>query len=244
MANSSTETQSKPWIGRNRRVLLVGGPVLLLAAIAFFYLTGGRYVSTDDAYIQAARVDISTEVSGRIRIINVRDNQHVKKGDVLFELDTPRFQIAVQDARAQLAAAMLKVPALKAAYRQRLADAAAARSTLAFQQRDLERQTELQAQGISSRAQLDQARNDFPVQRTATRRRRAANRQRACRSGRQCRRHGGEPAPRAPGASQSRPRLAGIVLYRGACADGWHCRQGGPDPGRAITSMPPRPSSR
>ena len=66
MANSSTETQSKPWIGRNRRVLLVGGPVLLLAAVAFFYLTGGRYVSTDDAYIQAARADISTEVSGRI----------------------------------------------------------------------------------------------------------------------------------------------------------------------------------
>ena len=161
MANSSTDAPSKSWIGRNRRALLLGGPLLLLVAIAFFYLTGGRYVSTDDAYVQAARVDISTEVSGRIRKINVRDNQHVKKGDVLFELDTPRFRIAVEDARAQLAAAMLKVPALKAAYRQRLADAAAARSTLAFQQRDLERQTQLQAQGISSRAQLDQARTSF-----------------------------------------------------------------------------------
>jgi membrane fusion protein (multidrug efflux system) len=158
MANSSTGTESRNWIGRNRRALLIGGPAVLLLAIVFFYLTGGRYVSTDDAYVQAARVDISTEVAGRIRKIHVRDNQHVKKGDVLLELDTPRFQIAVADARAQLAAALLKVPALKAAYRQRLADEAAAKSNLAFQQRELERQTQLQAQGISSRAQLDQAR--------------------------------------------------------------------------------------
>lgn len=161
MANTSTDPQSKTWIGRNRSALLIGGPAILVLAIAFFYFTGGRYVSTDDAYIQAARVDVSTEVSGRVREILVRDNQHVKKGDVLFRLDTPRFQIAVQDARAQLAAALLKVPALKAAYRQKLADQAAAKSTLAFQQREMERQTQLQAQGISSRAQLDQARTSF-----------------------------------------------------------------------------------
>src|SRR5437868_1421611 len=161
MANSNTDPQPKGWIGRNRRALLIGGPVLVLLAAAFFYLTGGRYVSTDDAYIQSARVDISTEVSGRVLQINVRDNQHVKKGDILFRLDTPRFQIAVDDARAQLAAAMIKVPALEADYRQRLADEAAARNTLAYQQRELARQTELQGQGISSRAQLDQTRNAF-----------------------------------------------------------------------------------
>ena len=161
MANTNTDPQSKGWIGRNRRALLIGGPVLVLLLVAFFYLTGGRYVSTDDAYIQSARVDISTEVSGRVLEINVRDNQHVKKGDILFRLDTPRFKIAVDDARAQLAAAMIKVPALQADYRQRLADEAAARNTLAYQQRELARQTELQSQGISSRAQLDQTRNAF-----------------------------------------------------------------------------------
>ncbi len=161
MANSNTDLQTKGWIGRNRRALLVGGPVLVLVVIAFFYLTGGRYVSTDDAYVQAARADISTEVSGKIVEIDVRDNQHVHKGDVLFRLDTPRFNIAVADARAQLAAAMIKVPALKAAYRQRQADEAAARNNLAFQQRESGRQTELQSQGISSRAQLDQAKTGF-----------------------------------------------------------------------------------
>ncbi|MES2256684.1 MAG: HlyD family secretion protein [Pseudomonadota bacterium] len=161
MTNANTDPQPKSWIGRNRRVLLIGGPVLVLLAVAFFYLTGGRYVSTDDAYVQSARVDISTEVSGRILEVAVRDNQHVKKGDILFRLDTPRFQIAVDDARAQLAAAMIKVPALEADYRQRLADEASARNTLAYQQRELARQTDLQSQGISSRAQLDQTRNAF-----------------------------------------------------------------------------------
>ena len=151
----------KNWFGRNRPLLLIGGPVAVVAVALIFYLMTGRYVSTDDAYIQAARVDVSTEVSGRIREIEVRDNQSVHKGDVLFRLDTPAFNIAVADARAQLAAAMIKVPSLQAVYRQRLADQAAAKNTLDYDQREFARQTELQGQGISSRAQLDQAKNNF-----------------------------------------------------------------------------------
>lgn len=161
MSDSPSAPQPTSWIGRNRRILLIGGPVLLLLAALIFYMLSGRYVSTDDAYVQAARVDISTEVSGRIAEIDVHDNQVVHKGQMLFRLDTPRFAIAVANARAQLAAAQIKVPALKAAWRQRQADEAAARSTLAFASRELERQTKLQAQGISSRAQLDQARTSF-----------------------------------------------------------------------------------
>ena len=152
----------KNWIGRlSRAVLLIGGPMLVLLGALFFYLTGGRYASTDDAYVQTARVDVSTDVSGRIAEIDVRDNQYVRKGDVLFKLDRRSFLIAVADGQAQLAGAHLKVPALQAAYRQRKADEEAARTTLAYQQREFARQTQLQAEGISSLAQLDQARNNF-----------------------------------------------------------------------------------
>jgi membrane fusion protein (multidrug efflux system) len=161
MSNSSPVPEPKNWIGRNRRVLLIGGPILLVLAGVIFYMLTGRYVSTDDAYIQAARVDISTEVSGRIAEIAVHDNQLVHKGQLLFRLDTPRFRIAIADARAQLSAAQIKVPALKAVWRQRQADEAAARSALAFASREFDRQTKLQAQGISSRAQLDQAKTNF-----------------------------------------------------------------------------------
>jgi membrane fusion protein (multidrug efflux system) len=158
---SNPAASPKNWFGRNRRLLLIGGPAVIVVGALIFYLMTGRYVSTDDAYIQAARVDISTEVAGRIREIDVRDNQMVHKGDILFRLDTPSFNIAVADARAQLAAAMLKVPSLQAAYRQRLADQAGAESTLDYDRRELARQTQLESQGISSRAQLDQAKNNF-----------------------------------------------------------------------------------
>jgi membrane fusion protein (multidrug efflux system) len=157
----SDAPQSKNWIGRNKRLLLIGGPALLAVVALFFYLTGGRYESTDDAYVQAARVNVSTDVSGRIAEIYVHDNQLVHRGDVLFKLDQAQFLIAVADARAQLAGAYIKVPSLRAVYRQRLADEAGASSTLAYQQREFARQTDLQRQGISSRAQLDQSQSSF-----------------------------------------------------------------------------------
>ena len=106
-------------------------------------------------------MQISTEVGGRIAEIEVRDNQTVTKGEVLFRLDQQSFLIAVADAEAKLADAHLKVPALLATYRQRVADEADARANLAYQTREYARQSQLQPQGISSRAQLDQAKSNF-----------------------------------------------------------------------------------
>src|ERR1700679_3892932 len=99
------------WIGRHRRLLLIGGPAMLAVVALFFYLTGGRYESTDDAYVQAARVNVSTDVAGRIAEIDVHDNQLVHRRDVLFKLDQAQFLIAVAYAQAQLAGAYIKVPA-------------------------------------------------------------------------------------------------------------------------------------
>jgi len=161
MTQDAGPATPKNWVGRHRKGLLFGVPVLLAIVGLVFYLTGGRYVSTDDAYVQAARVEVSTDVPGRIAEIDVRDNQYVHKGDVLFKLDQRRFLIAVADAQAQLAGSHLKVPVLQAAYRQRTADEAAARSTLEYQRREFARQTQLQAEGISSAAQLDQAKDNF-----------------------------------------------------------------------------------
>jgi membrane fusion protein, multidrug efflux system len=154
-------TAPQNWIARHRRILLIGGPAFLAIIVLAFYFTGGRYESTDDAYVQAARVEISTDISARIVEIDVRDNQYVHKGDVLFKLDQRSFAIAAANAQAQLAAAYLKVPVLQAAYRQRQADEAAARDMLEYQQREFVRQTQLQAQGISSLAQLDQTKSNL-----------------------------------------------------------------------------------
>jgi membrane fusion protein, multidrug efflux system len=142
---------------RLRLPLMLLGPLLVLAAAAYLYLAGGRYVSTDDAYVQAAQTSISANVSGRVAEIEVRDNQLVKKGDILFKLDDRPFRIAVEEARAKLAGARLQVEALRATYRQRQADLRAAQDTLAYQQREFDRQQRLLGSGVSSQAQVDQA---------------------------------------------------------------------------------------
>ena len=147
------------WLGRNRRHLLVGGPALFLLIAAIVWLTGGRYVSTDDAYIQAARTDISANIAGRVTEIAVKDNQQVHKDDLLFKLDDRDYVIAVEDAKAKLASARLQIAALKATYLQRQADVQAAKDTLTYQQHEFERQKKLAGQGISSQAQLDLARH-------------------------------------------------------------------------------------
>jgi len=143
------------FLARHRGALLLVGPVLVLLAAAYFYFTGGRYVSTDDAYIQAARTDISSNISGRVVALEVKDNQPVHAGDVLFRLDDSDYKIAVEDAKAKLDAAKLQIAALKATYLQRAADVQAAKDTVVYQQRELERQKKLAKQGISSQAELD-----------------------------------------------------------------------------------------
>jgi membrane fusion protein (multidrug efflux system) len=144
-----------------RRVLLIGGPVLVVVVALVVYLAGGRYVSTDDAYIQAARVDVSTNISGRVIQVAVRDNEAVRAGQLLLRLDPRRYQIAVDDAQAALDSARRKVLALEASLRQQQAQQRSAQNTLAFQQREFDRQTKLAASGLSSKTQLDQAGRDL-----------------------------------------------------------------------------------
>jgi membrane fusion protein (multidrug efflux system) len=129
----------------------------LLAAGAYFYLTTGRYQSTDDAYSQAAMVSISSNVAGRVSEIEVRDNQAVRRSDTLFRLDDAPFGIAVEDAEAHLTAARLQIASLKATYRQRQVELRAAHDTQTFALQQYDRQHRLLDSGIASRTQYDQA---------------------------------------------------------------------------------------
>lgn len=142
---------------RWRLPLMVLGPVVVALAAAYFYFTGGRYESTDDAYVQTAHVDISANVAGRVTELAVHDNQAVKKGDLLFRLDDAPFRIAAEEAAAQLSSARLQVETLKANYRQRQAELAQSQDTLAFQQREYDRQERLISSGIASQLQVDRA---------------------------------------------------------------------------------------
>lgn len=147
----------RPWRHRLRLPLMIVGPLVVLLLGGYYYVTGGRYVSTDDAYTQSARTSISANVGGEVAEIDVQDNQRVAKGDILFKLDARPYQIALEEAQAQLAASKLQVEALKATYRQKAADLKAAQDTAAFQKREFERRKTLAENGVYPKAQLDQA---------------------------------------------------------------------------------------
>ena len=103
---------------RWRWPLMIGGPALILAAVAYFVLTGGKFETTDDAYVQIAKAPISAAIAGRVIEVDVVENQQVKAGQVLFKLDPADQRTATLKADAALAAARLQAVALRAAYDQ------------------------------------------------------------------------------------------------------------------------------
>ena len=137
--------------------LMIGGPVLLLAIAGYFVLTGGRTQSTDDAYVQAARVPVSASIGGRVTELDVHENEHVRAGQLLFKLDTRDFEATQAQATAQLASSKLNVEAMQAAYRQQVAALQTANDTAAFNDREAARQKAMMQAGVASRDQYETA---------------------------------------------------------------------------------------
>ena len=144
---------------RLRALLLWAGSLLVLCVAGFFYLTGGRYVSTDNAYVKADKVAISPQVEGTLVEVDVSENQAVKKGQLLFRIDPASYEIALQQADAQLDTVRTDLLALKAQYRQSQAELQLAESNEAYARREWQRQSDLGKRKLTSQATLDQARH-------------------------------------------------------------------------------------
>ena len=142
---------------RNRILLMAAVPVLIVLVGGYFWLTGGRYASTDNAYVQQDRVTISPQVSGNIVNAPVGENAVVKAGDVLFKIDDRPYQTALAEADAALASARLQVDQLRANETAAVAAVNAAQDNVAFYQKDFDRQQGLLGKGVSSQADYDQA---------------------------------------------------------------------------------------
>jgi membrane fusion protein (multidrug efflux system) len=138
-----------------RLVLMVGLPVLLFGGGAWFWFSGGRYIDTDNAYVQQAKVSLSADVAGRIASVSVHDNQSVKAGDVLFTIDAEPYRIALAQADAALAAARVNVEQLKVAFGTANAQLSSAQQTLQIRQDTFNRKQALVNQGSASDATLD-----------------------------------------------------------------------------------------
>ncbi|WEX07584.1 HlyD family secretion protein [Chelativorans sp. AA-79] len=142
---------------RLRLVLMVVVPLGLAVAGGWWWITGGRYQETEDAYLQQPKVAIASEIAGRVVESDVADSMHVAAGDVLFRVDPEPYRIALAQAEASLEGARIQVEQLRAAYSQAEAQQRDAESEVAYLETQLQRQQDLSKKGVASQSALDEA---------------------------------------------------------------------------------------
>ncbi len=150
----SEATPARPWL---RWILLLGVPVAAIAVGLGVWLSGGRFVTSENAYVKANLIDIGADVSGRVVSVAVTDNQRVAKGAILFRIDSEPFVLAVASADAEVKAAKARILSLKAEYRQIQAEQKEFAARLAFLQAQFQRQAQLLKRRIGTAENHDRA---------------------------------------------------------------------------------------
>jgi membrane fusion protein, multidrug efflux system len=149
------ELSRKQW----RRLLMIGGPLLVAVIASVVWLRGGQYVSADDAYVGAPKLMVSTDVSGLVTSVDVREGQVVKAGAVLFQIDPKQYEIALANAKANLTQTALTLQSMKQDYQRMLKDIEAQQSQVDLDRINYDRSAELVGNQMSvSKAQFDQTR--------------------------------------------------------------------------------------
>lgn len=163
-ATFQEETIYRPASRGRRRIRLVrwslmsSGVVVVIAGGLLYWLTGGRYATTEDAYIRADELSLSTDVSGIVADIPVHDGEAVKQGQVLFRIDPVKFQNALHRAEANLAQTRLNLEGMQADYQSALREAAAMRAQVEADQADYDRFAALVKQHAVSQQETDDTR--------------------------------------------------------------------------------------
>lgn len=174
---AAAEPESEPH-ARTRRgkrwALMLAVPLALAAIGAYFYFTSGRFVETDNAYVQQDKVSVASDVAGRIVAVAVRENQHVDAGDLLFTIDPAPYRIALEQADASIARAQVDVATLQSSYAASVPDIAAAEDQVQRAREDLDRQRALMTRGFTTRTALQNAEHALTQARLAASTARAA----------------------------------------------------------------------
>jgi membrane fusion protein (multidrug efflux system) len=157
--NVEGKPRRRPALGFVRRFrrtfLLVVLPLLAAIGGLAFYLNGGRYVTTDDAYVGAQKVLITPDISGKIEKVVVREGQQVNEGDVLFEIDPVPFRLALQQAKANLDQTRSTYDNLKANVKIYGDMLDLAQQGVDLKRRDVDRKTSLVKSNVGSQLDLD-----------------------------------------------------------------------------------------
>eukprot|EP01036_Dinobryon_divergens_P041223 gene41223-54613_t len=153
-----------------RRGLTIIAAAVAIAAIGWggWHWANGRHVeTTDNAYVQQAKVSLSADIAGRVASVKVGENQLVKAGEVLFTIDPEPYRIALDQANAALATARVNVEQMKVSYGTAQAQLAASEATLTIRQAAFDRQNALVQQGVNSNSTLDDVKLNLQEAQTA-----------------------------------------------------------------------------
>jgi len=148
-----------------RPLLLIAVPIVAITGAMMWWLWGGRYISTENAYVKADIVQVSSEVAGRVIEVNTKDHAAVKAGDVLLKIDPEPYSIALLKAEAELD----QTRAMVASFRAQLAEAQAelreAQSKISFFDAQLARQKQLNVKGVGAAFRFEEADSNAAVAR-------------------------------------------------------------------------------
>lgn len=158
-----THSQQPAGSSKRRLLLLVVIPFAAALIGILVYLQGGRYMETDNAYVKADKLPVSSEISGIVEKVMVTENQAVEAGQLLLKLEPAPFQMAVTKAEAKLAQVRVDLSALQASYRAQQAQISLAQTQWDFAQKDQRRQSNLIAQQFVSTAKFDDAKQRAEV---------------------------------------------------------------------------------
>ncbi len=145
-------TPRKRWL---RRSLLIAIPAFAVAGVALYLIFGGRYMSTENAYVRAPLIKLSPDVSGRISAVLIQENQPVHKGDALLTIDPAPYRIAVARAQARVRQAENQIRTLEAGYATRQQDLDLARENVRYARHEYARQQALAKRNLTSKSELE-----------------------------------------------------------------------------------------
>lgn len=140
-----------------RAALLWVVPALAVAGAGAYYLAHLHYASTDNAYVKSDKVIVSPQVDGCVTEVLVAENQRVRAGEPLVKLDEATLRLAVERARADLAATRTTIASLQAQFAEKSAELDVARRDLEFARRDAERQEQLVTHRLVAQSRVDEA---------------------------------------------------------------------------------------
>ncbi len=161
-ANQPVKRAGRRW-GRLFGITMVSaiGPVAAILFGSYLYFSGGRFVSTDNAYVKSEKIAVSADVSGRVVAVGVKENQLLEPDALLFKIDPEPYRIALEKAKAKLMFARQEIEALRALHKQKLAELKLSQGDVGFYQRQYDRQQKLNTKGFTSETNLDTARRSL-----------------------------------------------------------------------------------